>query len=561
MNCKFCGEKNNIDATSCNSCGNILEYTKKESIKDFIIHNKKLILISFICVILIPVLVWGIFNNNSQKSDRELYKELELNYLESHFNQNKSSIIKIYEKEIKPYIKNSSNIKSQFNITDFILPKSILGDWDITLPLVGRISGYIYKLSFKLDTTLDLNQNKKRSDIETMFSGRKILNLEYFDNGEIYGIKIPNIYDKFLIFDTKNIEKFREKNDIDLSFLSEELLSIDELSSLLNLYDLNFNLFERYFLLAFDSIPEENFTLEKNEIVGNTKIKADKYTILIHSTICKEIVVRGLEGLRDDIELYKSWVSKVQKISAYVGLLYEIKSDVGQINLIKKIDELIIKVNNMGENEFPNITLEAWIDKDKKVISRDIYFDKFREKTGRYTSLETIVGTTQSLLINNTDTGLNIISVKNSYKRRSENKNSYGNIQYDINYYKNIKGDLGYRVDTTKENETFVNLNVENNVFDSNLTYTFDNNKKLQQREDRLVFKLELGKTDEDYIKIGVVSENQYKVGGEVRIPEINKDTSEDISIKSKEEIVELVSKIRENIMQWVKEYIITNIL
>ena len=270
------------------------------------------------------------------------------------FKSNKGS----YKDDFKKYISQMS-LKDFFDIETYNSDAqkrktekySSEGSISLEITEEGETKDEVVKYNYKVDPT-----NKKSSgDINIVIDGENGLNLKYLQNNDLYGIQfkdIEQIANQYIVLENNNLKEFAEKlgiSDADMPNKIEIPEQYKEGINSINFEELN-KIFSKYLNLAFEQIPEENYTkVEKQNIeVNNETIEANGYSVKITSKDINNILNNILETMRNDEQVF--------------NFLNNINQEITFEEYQESIDELIQSIDSTEQeseeetNEF-NVTV------------------------------------------------------------------------------------------------------------------------------------------------------------------------------------------------------------
>ena len=177
------------------------------------------------------------------------------------------------------------------------------------------------------ETKADPKNSKSYVALNLKYDGEDLGKIELNSNKDTIGIKCDEITDEYL---TITIDEISELLNIDTDMSSMESVDVEKLISLLDISDSEINrIIDRYKGVLEDTIPEDNYSSEKEKITVNGKeINATAYTVEVSQKDFINLAKALITSLQDDddtIELI------VDKVNAFMDM-------VGQIETLNKRD-------------------------------------------------------------------------------------------------------------------------------------------------------------------------------------------------------------------------------
>lgn len=350
----------------------------------------------------------------------------------------------------------------------------------------------------------NIKENEFGGDFSFQYEGEELFKLDLILTEDVFGIKIGEIYDKYIVIENNNLKELAEKFGIDSTTIPDKIefaktIEFDTLSQ----EDLKI-IKETYASVLDESISEENFTKSKENIsVNGEEIKTKAYTITLSQKETQQLIINLLETLKKDDVLLGYFVNNVNKINeANYGEEYE---KVKKSDLKIVLTYIISSIEEIEANSSEKLEITVYEAKGKtvrtelKLADASLILD--RKQNG-----------------NNTKFRLGI----------NENKNEIIAIDFDM-----IK----------EKDKNEIKASIE--VLDVKIQISFQANKEMTENALELFVKAE-----EDQFSIKDSTKLEYK---QVEIDESVLKDAEIINEKSIEEINSIITKIQENVNKFVE--------
>lgn len=337
-------------------------------------------------------------------------------------------------------------------------------------------SSNINKMQVTLQGKTDLQNKIDYKNIKLVNNNNEIFNAEYMQNGDIYGIKFPELFKQYIVANNSDIGTLFQK----FGYTEEEASKLPEsLKMEQSIFDgIQFSseekqtLKDKYLGIVKQNVPKSKFLKAKNQqtTINQQNVTANKYTIKLTKEELYNLYLKLLEVLKED-EIVLSKLEQLQTNMETVNILTGNETNLKE-DFVSKIEETITKIN---ENNIGN---------DETEIS--VY-----EKNGK----------TVKIFINGVDYKVTIESLENEYAQiaisNGENSKNYilekknGNVtlilednkkdktnKITLNQEENQTNDTSYEKDTniTYENET--------NKIEGNITQKIEKVSSVEKQEE-----------------------------------------------------------------------------
>lgn len=212
-------------------------------------------------------------------------------------------------------------------------------------------SNDINKLKLAITGQADRLGNYNYKNIDLTYDNNSLFKTEYVQDGNIYGIRLTDIFNQFTSVENNNLKDFAKKLGVTEEQINKipntiEEINIEELFSFTK--DEIEQLQDKYSNLIINSIPEEKYSKQSNAVItiGETSVNANAYTLTLTKEELNNFFVNMLEQIRDD-QIVLNKITKINDTLNFTGetpLQEEFKI---------KINELVtdIQNNNIGTNE------------------------------------------------------------------------------------------------------------------------------------------------------------------------------------------------------------------
>ena len=266
--------------------------------------KKLLIIIPIILIILILIGAGGFafiyFKTDLFKSPKELFYKYvgqTLNFSED-FDYDKflSNYKSISEKSTKSTGEISFNINTDISeakeITD-ILNKS--------------------KLNYNLSRIP--NEEKSYITVGATYDGKEFTRFEGIANGDNYGIKCGDLYNKYIYIENNNLQALAKRFGISNSSIPDKINKIDVYDLLYISKDTRKEITNTYYKLLDSKLDDNKFTINNNveTSVNGENLKTNSYSLELTQKETYEILISILETLKNDDTFLDLIVEKAEK--------------------------------------------------------------------------------------------------------------------------------------------------------------------------------------------------------------------------------------------------------
>ncbi len=243
------------------------------------------------------------------------------------------------KKAFYEYLDKAAASESEFNYSDMIASlkdvqnKSYEGKGKMSMDIelgstmknqeYEQIIDLLNNAEISYETKADPKNSNTYTAMNIKYNGKDLGKFELLVNEDELGIKLAEMYDKYL---TITFEEMLEELDIDSSSIDMSSLSMDdadvnEIVELLEISDDEITrIKDRYKKVLEDTIPEDNYSSEKEKITVNGKeINATAYSVEVSEKDLAKLVKAMVESLADDDDTLDLIIEKANKIMDLAG--------------------------------------------------------------------------------------------------------------------------------------------------------------------------------------------------------------------------------------------------
>jgi hypothetical protein len=124
-----------------------------------------------------------------------------------------------------------------------------------------------------------LEKNKEKGILNFGFDNKQVLSVDYLRDNDLFGIKIGEVYDKYISIENKNLKQLAEKYEIDSTEIPDKIEFID----MHDLYDISEEEIQHISDLIVgtlkNEIPEECYSVNENAEIDILGEKAKQKNI------------------------------------------------------------------------------------------------------------------------------------------------------------------------------------------------------------------------------------------------------------------------------------------
>lgn len=230
---------------------------------------------------------------------------------------------------------------------------------------VQKIADAFSKIQISYDMNVVGKENKEKGILNFDFDNKQVLSVDYLRDNDLFGIKIGEVYDKYISIENKNLKQLAEKYEIDSTEIPDKIEFID----MHDLYDISEEEIQHINDLIVgtlkNEIPEECYSVNENvetDILGE-KAKTKEYKIELSAKQIDDIAIKLLENAKRDEVILNLIVNKYNKVSmnTLAG-----KEKIAKDDLIKEIEESIKEIQEEPSKE--GVIVSNFYAKDKAKI-------------------------------------------------------------------------------------------------------------------------------------------------------------------------------------------------
>ncbi len=228
-----------------------------------------------------------------------------------------------------------------------------------------NMNNSINDLKFIIDSEVDKTNKYEYQNVRILNKDDRVLGLEYVNDGDIYGIKFPDLFKQYILTqkndfkgllkkigynEDEKLENIPDSINISQSILSEVTFTDEEIENLKNKY---LNLFINDFSGdKFKKIQRQNIT------INDKKVEVDGYMLKLTKEQLNNIYIKILEELKKD----EIVLEKIQKLQDKVKIINQISTENVDLKekFVSKIEDTISEINqnNIGNEETSIIVYE-----------------------------------------------------------------------------------------------------------------------------------------------------------------------------------------------------------
>ena len=230
---------------------------------------------------------------------------------------------------------------------------------------VQKIADAFSKIQISYDMNVVGKKNKEKGILNFGFDNKQVLSVDYLRDNDLFGIKIGEVYDKYISIENKNLKQLAEKYEIDSTEIPDKIEFID----MHDLYDISEEEIQHINDLIVgtlkNEIPEECYSVNENvetDILGE-KAKTKEYKIELSAKQIDDIAIKLLENAKRDEVILNLIVNKYNKVSmnTLAG-----KEKITKDDWIREIEESIKEIQEEPSKE--GVIVSNFYAKDKAKI-------------------------------------------------------------------------------------------------------------------------------------------------------------------------------------------------
>lgn len=315
---------------------------------------KKKIILGIVAVIIIIAALMGIlyFTTDMFKSEEALFYKHLANNANFLGKTNYSEAMKEAKKEIEASRENAGEITAKITSNDAEAKQ--IG----TVLEKGKITYNIKNVG---------KEKKSQGDITLNYDGKDIATLNYLQNGEQYGIKVADVYEKYISVENNNLKELFQKLGVNANNIPDKFETVDYYE-LLNIDEATLkHIKDTYTEVMKQNIPsEKNYSVEKNATikVNGRDINTTAYKLTLTEEQTKNILIKVFETLKTDEITLNLIVDKYNKvIEPYKVMGMSTTTTMAEIskeNIVETINEAIEELNNTSASSINTMEIIAY---------------------------------------------------------------------------------------------------------------------------------------------------------------------------------------------------------
>lgn len=202
-------------------------------------------------------------------------------------------------------------------------------------------------------------EQKTQTDMVVNYDNKDIVTLNVLNNKEQYGIRVKDVYDKYISVENNNLKALFKKLGINEENLPDKIQMLD-MYEFLNIDKATLSkISNTYMNVLKENIPSNAYAIEKGIVVkfGNEDVKANAYKLTLTEEQVKNIMIKVLETLKTDDTTLDLIVTKYNKLATINQYAME-KQTLTKEELVKSINEALedAKDLNAGSGKLQIVT-------------------------------------------------------------------------------------------------------------------------------------------------------------------------------------------------------------
>lgn len=400
----------------------------------------------------------------------------------------------ISQMDLKEIVNSNENIDYQ----ERLRTENNTNEGNISIKINAQNEEYINE-SFDFVSQSKPSDDFASAKIDIKQNDEKKLTIDYLKNEDLYGLKFEDIVKQYVVLENNNLKEFAQKLGIEntdsipnkLELQTEEITNKDgdaELEQIIT----------KYVNAAIEKIPSESYSkLKKQNITLEDKeISADGYQVNISNDILKEILLKTLDLMKEDKDIY-NLINEISEeeielevyTEAIQTLIDNIEEEDSKINICIKVykqNKETVKILGIVKLDEENGEIEFSIEKLQDKYSFLFRVNSEYEKTNIIFKLDKSINNIDkenlslSILVNENDEELASISIEALRKGGLDSKTIETDFKFNMNFieedlnlnieYNNIKK-FGETIETEKFKENdYAVINEFNTEQISNIT-------------------------------------------------------------------------------------------
>lgn len=206
-------------------------------------------------------------------------------------------------------------------------------------------------------------EQQMQGDFTLNYNNKDVITLNVLTNKEQTGIKIADLYDKYISIENNNIKALYTKLGLDAENIPDKIETINN-SSLSETDKTAIKHIEQtYMSIIKETIPQESYSVQRNVTtkINNQEIKTNAYQLSLTQEQVKTLWIKLLEKLKTDDVTLDFIVNNYNKmIESYTIMGMKDEDNINKEKLIKTIDEQLEELNDIKANKEESIKITVY---------------------------------------------------------------------------------------------------------------------------------------------------------------------------------------------------------
>lgn len=257
--------------------------------------------------------------------------------------------------------------------------KSVTATGDISLEMnsqnaqLSQIADSIKNAKINYTVKKLPEENKIYGDIRLNYQNQEVLKMELLQNDSIYGLKLDEVYDKYLAVKNENLKQLAQKLGMPSDQIPNQFEQVDVYDLLYISKEDRNQIIKTYIQVLDEMIPNDKYIAnnKKQILVDGESVEAKSYTLSLTEKETYEIMVRLLETLKSDDFTLDMIVNKIDKATVNDLIEENTKITKGKLQeaIQEQIDSLRWELETASATDTMNITVYA---NNNKVVKTEI---------------------------------------------------------------------------------------------------------------------------------------------------------------------------------------------
>lgn len=205
----------------------------------------------------------------------------------------------------------------------------------------------ISKTEVQYDILKDGQANKAKTTINLKYNDLDFIKFDLLKINDKLGLKIDEIYSKYVSIENKNLKEVASKFDIDSTNIPDkiEVMDIYEFANI-DKEDLK-HIEDVYKKVIDESIPEEAYIVNDNVTakIFDKDVKAKEYKIELTREQTKNLLIKSVETIKNDETIINLIINKSEMILKMVRM-FENVPELTKNDIVEGLDEIISEIEN-----------------------------------------------------------------------------------------------------------------------------------------------------------------------------------------------------------------------